>query len=208
MILSFAYNFVLLFVFIKSTVLAVKYPLRKQNYLFMYLLVSSITEFVSLAIFYIDPEINVGLLYNIYVCFCIIFFFVFYSRILRKVLKTVSLTAFVMTISYLVIFTKIWESVFDYRVLIAATLFSILNTLLWFYQKINSNDMEKITEDPSFWISSALLLWSVFSIFRIIPMFLFSSTDEGFHEILRMVMYIVNIIMYSMFYVALLKYKK
>ncbi|WP_143736260.1 hypothetical protein [Moheibacter sediminis] len=123
-------------------------------------------------------------------------------------MKIISTYTFVFTVSYLVIFTKVSGFIFDYRIVIAATLFSILNTLLWFYQKINSNDTQKITEDPSFWISTGLLLWSVFSIFRIVPMFLLSNIDEEFHEFLRMVMYIVNIIMYGMFYIALLKYEK
>ena len=107
----------------------------------------------------------------------------------------------------IIVFTKFLEEDFDSKLGIIGALFFIINSLFWFYQKLNSFDSEKIIEDPHFWVSSGLLPWSVFFIFRVVPMYLFNDIDKGFLHVLKIVLNIINIIMYSMFYIALRKFE-
>lgn len=79
---------------------------------------------------------------------------------------------------------------------------------MWFYQKISFFDEHKIIDDPGFWISAALLMWSCFFLFRVTPMFYFAKKDNEFLEFLKIGQNIINIGMYSMFYISLLKYEK
>lgn len=65
-----------------------------------------------------------------------------------------------------------------------------------------------MNSDPIFWISTALLMWSCFFLFRVTPMFYFAKEDNEFLQFLRVGQNIINIGMYIMFYVALMKYEK
>jgi hypothetical protein len=69
-------------------------------------------------------------------------------------------------------------------------------------------DENKITDDPAFWISTALLMWSCFFIFRVTPMFFFAENDYEFLQFLKAGQNVINIFMYAMFYFSLMKYEK
>jgi hypothetical protein len=86
-------------------------------------------------------------------------------------------------------------------------LFYIFNAILWFYQKLKLPVEGKITNDPNFWIATALLFWSTYIIFRFTPMYLFEKEDLFFLGILRKISSVVNLVMYLLFYVALVKYE-
>ncbi|KQW98810.1 hypothetical protein ASC72_11785 [Flavobacterium sp. Root420] len=79
--------------------------------------------------------------------------------------------------------------------------------MLWFYQKIAFPSKDKIIDDPNFWTSTALLLWSCFFIFRVIPRYFFDTIDKDFLILLRELVYIINSIMYLLFFKALMKYE-
>ncbi len=51
-------------------------------------------------------------------------------------------------------------------------------------------------------------MWSCFFVFRVTPMFYFAKEDKEFLDFLRDGQNIINIIMYAMFYISLLKYEK
>ncbi|WP_132034742.1 hypothetical protein [Flavobacterium circumlabens] len=108
---------------------------------------------------------------------------------------------------YILVSTNFLVENLDSKLVIALPIFYILNTMLWFYQKIALPSEGKITDDPIFWISAALLLWGCFFIFRVIPRYLFDSTDQGFLILLRELVYIVNSIMYLLFFKGLMKYE-
>jgi hypothetical protein len=90
---------------------------------------------------------------------------------------------------------------------ILVVFFYIFNAMMWFYQKLKLPVKDKITNDPNFWISTALLFWSTYMIFRFTPMYLFHKEDQFFLDLLINISSIVNITMYSLFFIGLLKYE-
>lgn len=73
----------------------------------------------------------------------------------------------------------------------AAYYFSI--SLLWFMVQIRNSDSIFITEKQGFWVSAGNLVWSLFFLFRIIPMYWLDENDKEF------LMMIVNIYTLSLF---------
>lgn len=207
MILLNIYLAILSIASLKSLILGIRKKFYVQNYFFIYLGITLFIEIYGLYKTYLE-EFNYAYIFNFYFIFSIIFFWFYYSKVLTKTTKIISHIAFLGAIVYTLFFTKFLGEDFDSKLGILGALFFIINSLLWLYQKLNSYDDEKITEDPHFWVSSGLLLWSVFFIFRVAPMYLFNDIDKEFLQVLKIVLNIINIVMYSMFYVALTKFEK
>ncbi|KMQ68130.1 hypothetical protein ACM39_09765 [Chryseobacterium sp. FH2] len=208
MLIGIIYKIVLLIPLIKSFFLGRKYSFSAQNYLFVYLLITVVNEWISFIRNKFDPNVKVGLQYNFYFIFCVVFFYFFYSKVFKNLLNKISLLSALLSLGYIVLSTNFLSDDFDKRIGITITLFYIINSMLWFYHKIIAFDEYKITDDPVFWISTALLMWSCFFIFRVTPMFFFDATDKGFLQFLRTSQNVVNIFMYIMFYISLMKYEK
>lgn len=208
MIIGIIYKFVLLLVTIKSYNLSREFQLSAQNYLLIYLSASIFTELISFSLYMVYPDSKNGLLYNLYNIFSISFFYFYFSRMLKNNFKKLSFLLFLISIIYILFFTSFFDWDFDKNIGIILLSFYIIHSLLWFYQKISFFDEHKITDDPTFWISTGLLMWSCFFLFRVTPMFYFAKEDEKFLEFLRVGQNIINIIMYFMFYISLKKYEK
>ncbi|UFH31000.1 hypothetical protein LNP04_13555 [Chryseobacterium sp. C-71] len=208
MIIGIIYKIILLLVAIKSYILSRRYSLSAQNYLLIYLAVSFLTDTVSFLLYIIYPESKIGLLYNLYDIFSIIYFYFYFSKILINNLKKISFFTTIIVLIHILFFSNFLDLDFDKNIGIALLSFFIVNSILWFYQKISFFDEYKITEDPTFWISTALLMWSCFFLFRVAPMFYFAKEDKEFLQFLREGQNIINIGMYIMFYISLIKYEK
>lgn len=208
MIIGIIYKIILFFPLIKSLILGRRHAFYIQNYLVIYLLVTTINEWVSFVRDLYNPDVKVGLQYNIYFIFCILFFFLFYRNILLNKLKIISFIISISSLLYIIIFTHFLTEDFDKKIGIIAALFYIVNSLIWFYQKISLFDNQKITDDPNFWISTAILMWSCFFIFRVTPMFFLDKNDNDFLQVLKTIQNLINIIMYGLFFIALVKYNK
>lgn len=202
------YEITLLITLLKSIVLVRKFGLSNQNFLLIYLLITFFIEIFSRIVLLLDKDSNWNFQYNLYCIFCIFFFGIYYSRQLDKNLKKkIKILATVLVISIL-IFKNTFAETLDSILVISLPLFYILYALVWFYQKINLPSEAKITDDPVFWISTALLFWSCFFIFRVIPRYLFDTVDKDFLILLRELAYIVNSVMYALFYYSLVKYEQ
>lgn len=179
-----------------------------QKYIFIYLLVTNITELLSIiGRSYLDISTN-GIIYNFYSVFCISFFYLFYVESFVKQSKYMYICLFCISISYLLFFTSFFKFEYDYKIGIVLSLFYIFSALYWLGYKIINIDNRKITTNPKFWISVGLILWSSFFILRSIPMYLFEKMDEEFQQTLRNIFYLVNIVFYILVFIALLKSKK
>ena len=202
------YYFVLLTTFFKSFILCRKYNCSAQNYLFFYLLLTVLTELISRVRIDLFDTLRSGFLYNAYFILCMVFFLWYYLNIIQKKYKKISLVLATLCIISLLTFTNPLQLNFDYRLGVILPFFYIVLSLIWFYQKLLLPKLDRITGDPNFWISSALILWSCFFLFRAIPMYYLDIKDKIFLKLLKSVLYIINIIMYSMFYIALTKYER
>lgn len=208
MIIHYAYNIVLIIVFLKSFILGRKYSFSAQNNLFIYLLVTVLIEVYSLIIDKIDENILVGLQYNLYLIFVTVFFYIFYSKILQKTaLKMISKIILFISMILILFFTEFWGLYFDEKLAIIVMLFMISHSILWYCNKILIVDETKIYHDPNFWISSGFLLWSCFAIFRCLPMYYFYYNDREFSTFIKSNFDIINIVLYTMLYISLFKYE-
>lgn len=208
MILGIVYKMILLAVTIKSFILGRKFNLSAQNYLLIYLCTTLIVELISFSSYILNPDLKNGLLYNLYNIFSFLFFYNYFRKILNGNVKKISFIITATAIIYVFFFTRFTDYDFDKKIGITLLSFYIIHSLLWFYQKIIFFNEYRITDDPAFWISTALLMWSCFFVFRVTPMFYFAKEDKEFLDFLRDGQNIINIIMYTMFYISLLKYEK
>ncbi|WP_128414514.1 hypothetical protein [Chryseobacterium sp. Leaf201] len=188
---------------VKAIVLAGRKNLSSQGYVLIYLLVSFLLDLYGHYKLYLG-ERDFAYLFNYYSIFLIVFFFLYYSKILPK-FKKIYWYSLVIMLVYISFFTKFYGQDYDNRLGILVCFYFITNTLVWFYERLKNFDDRKITDDPHFWVSCGLMLWSIFFIFRAILMFFLQEEDPDFLEILKSTQYVVNIIMYSLFYMALRK---
>lgn len=183
---------------IKSLVLIKKNFLFYQNFLWLYLIITFSLEFYG-AYKMVIKEYDFAYLFNYYCIFLIIFFYIYYFKLLSKNLKKISSFIFLIVLILVLFFTKYYGSNFDIKLGLLVSFYFIINALIWFYYRLNNLDNNKITDNPNFWISSGLLLWSIFFIFRSLPMFFLKENDPAFLQLLKTIQHGINIIMYSMF---------
>ena len=145
--------------------------------------------------------------FNLYAIFCIVFFGFYFSNILIKMTNKIALVVTFSLLLYIFSCVDFLSHQFVTALGILVAIFYIFNAIVWFYQKLKLPVKGKITNDPNFWIATALLLWSTYIIFRFTPMYLFEKEDLFFLGILRKISSVVNLIMYSLFYIALVKYE-
>lgn len=199
------YEIILLITLSKSMVLVRKFNLSNQNFLFIYLAITFLVEIFSEIIIRLDKKWS--LQYTLYCIFCIFFFWFYYFRQFnRNLKKKLNLLSAILVISIL-IFPNFLGETLNLKLISALPFFYIIYSMLWFYQKIAFPSKYKITDDPNFWISSGLLFWSCFFIFREIPRHFFNKTDKDFLYLLWEFLYLISSIMYSLFFKGLMKYE-
>lgn len=205
-VLQFVYIGCLIITTIKAIVLGWKYRFPAQNYLGIYLIGTLSLELFGIIKTYLK-QFDFAVYFNIYAIFCILFFGIYFSRIYIGNFKRIGLFVAILVLSYCLIFIDILSTKFLPQLGILVALFYIFNSILWFYQKLHIPVEGKITDDPNFWISTALLFWSTYIIFRFTPMYLFEKEDQFFLSLLRKIGAVVNFIMYALFYYSLVKYE-
>lgn len=173
-----------------------------QNYFFVFLIVNFSVDFFS--------ELNIinskAIQYNYLNLFNVFFFIVFYFPYLKNKVLPILILVYVLLC---MIFTNGYFY-FDKYNLDLAILYCINNifySLYWINLKLSNVSEVRITNEPLFWISTSILIWSCFFLFRIIPMYLLDEEDKQFLKLLKSILLIINIIVYTLFYVGLTKYK-
>ncbi len=202
-LLDIIYNTILVLCFVYSAFLSVKFGFKKTNYLFFYFFVTIVTEFSV----YLAKEIYkiyLDWIYNYFCLFFILFFAFYYIRIVPKKFKQ-----FIIILTS--VFTLIFLFNFDFKLTSFQTVLGLITSfyiiilcIYWFYVKLNSITLEPILSDPTFWITSGLLISSIFFVFRITPRYLFDEIDKSFLLLIHSIYLFVVIIEYSLFFVSLL----
>lgn len=196
------YYIVFFITVVKSIMILRKNTFFSQNHFFVFLVVNFLIDFFS--------EINIitskAIQYNYLNVFNILFFVFFYFKQIKSIFLMV-LTLFSILIC--IYFTSQFFYVDRYNLSLAIIycVSNIFYVLYWINLKLNNISEIRIIDEPLFWISISLLIWSCFFLFRIIPMYLLDTEDKQFLKLLKNVLLIVNIIVYALFYVGLTKYK-
>ncbi|WP_288375335.1 hypothetical protein [uncultured Chryseobacterium sp.] len=206
MLIQIIYISILFIDTVKSMVLAGKKGLSGQNYLAVYLFVSLCLELYGHYKIYIQ-EFDFAYLFNYYSIFLLVFFNRYYAKLFPRQLKAIFQYILITILAYIALFVKFYSGNYDNTLGILVCFYFIINALVWFYTRLKNFDEIKIFDDPHFWVSCGLLFWSIFFIFRSIPMFFLKDNDPEFLQILKTMQYCVNIIMYGMFYIALRKFE-
>ncbi len=197
------YYIVFFITVIKSLIVLRRKKTSSQDCFYIFLIINFLIDYFS--------EINIlaakAIQYNYLNLFNIVFFLFFYYRKISNNLIFI----LILTSTIICIFLTSHFFFFDKYNLSLAVLYclgNILYSLYWINLKLNNISDNKITDEPIFWISIALLIWSCFFLFRIIPMYLLEKDDKPFLKLLKNILLIINIIVYILFYIGLTKYKR
>ncbi len=204
-----AYLFVLFLVVSYSVFLWIKNGEKQQEFLCIYLGITFSLEFLMYIFqIYFKSSTDFGFLYNIYILFCAFFFLKYFNKNQDRSLITINTGVFsVFVFVYIFYIFKNYREV-NQVIGISFALIYILYSLIWFYGKIKNPSLEKITNDPKFWIASGLLFWGVFFILRIIPRYFFNKVDGEVLIVSQSFFFIINIFFYLLFLISLIKYSK
>lgn len=190
----------------KAIVLGFKYSLKAQNFLVLYLVITLGLEIFGIIKTHLK-QFDFAVYFNSYAIFCILFFGMYFSRIYVGVYRSIGVVVSIFLLLYIFLFVDFNSQQFLPQLGILVALFYIFSAILWFLQKLKLPVQGKITSDPNFWMATALLFWSTYIIFRFTPMYLFEKEDQGFLTILRSISSVVNLVMYALFYYALVQYE-
>ncbi|OCA71712.1 hypothetical protein BBI00_18615 [Chryseobacterium arthrosphaerae] len=137
-------------------------------------------------------------IYNYLDLFCIGYFgYIYYRETGNSMVIKITASVFLLLSS---LFIFISET--DYSIMTGYLycLFLIFISLFWLYRKISRTDEDgNILNQRFFWLSSSLLFWAVFYIFRMLPMYFFNTTDRSFLMEIAKVFTFINIITYLLF---------
>lgn len=90
---------------------------------------------------------------------------------------------------------------YDIKIIVLLILSFISFPLLWFHKEIKEAGQNKITDKNLFWVSSGMIVWVTFFIFKMIPLYFLYTEDRRFLLEIDLIFQYVNII----FYLLLLK---
>lgn len=173
-----------------------------QNYFWLYLIVNFTVDFFSEINFISTKSIQ----YNYLNIFNSFYFMTFYFRYIKNKKIAVTITIIIL-IAILLNIELFYVDKYNLNIAITYCVINILQVLYWCSYKLNNISESKITEDPVFWISASILLWSCFFLFRIIPMYLLDEIDKPFLKLLKQILNIINIVCCGLFFIGLHKYK-
>lgn len=197
-----AYYIISFIVLIKGIIVLRGRKLSSQDYFLLYLIVNFAVDFFS--------EINListkSIQYNYLNLFNSFYFIIFYFRYIKNK-KIAVVVSIVVVIAILLNIELFYVDKYNLNIAITYCVINILQVLYWCSYKLNNISESKITEDPVFWISTSILLWSCFFLFRIIPMYLLDEIDKPFLKLLKQILNIINMVCCVLFFIALHKYK-
>lgn len=167
----------------------------------LYFLYFLITLLVEILVFKF-PEFFSQKTYNLLDIFCVIFFYYLYSfSIKNKKLLNILTIIIILLCTY---FTATSTTSYSTQTGILYSLYVIIVSVFWLLESILiQNEEKKITEFQLFWVSSSLILWSIFYIFRMTPMYFFDNQDIQFLYTIKYAFQIATIISYLLFLKAL-----
>lgn len=168
-----------------------------QNFLWIYFLLVVIYE-LGLFKGLITPEI-----YNSSPLAYISFFSFYYAYQPRRYKKTIYILGSTALGVCLYIFYTNGMASYSIEAGVAACIVYILFALLWFLAQLTNVDEISLLKKQAFWISVSLLIWSVFFLFRLIPMYWLNSNDIKFLIQINTAYQVLTILCYVIFLKAL-----
>ncbi len=186
-------------VIVASLVVSIVFKKLWKQFFWLYFAVTMIIELlVQCKVSFITSRI-----FNYLDLFCIAYFgFIFFRELKNdRIIKVVSIVSIISSIVF-IYFSKTHYSILTGFLY---SLFLIFVSLFWFYRKISDENRENnMLRLAFFWISSSLLLWAIFYIFRMFPMYFFVVSDLEFSNMLKTIFQIATIVSYLIFFRGLM----
>jgi hypothetical protein len=178
---------------------------HQQSYLFIYLLAVIVIDIIPVN--YPDSIlINRNTLFLGYILFSLIYFGCIYHIKIKN--RTFRFLNYVIIISILILNMYSFEFDDNEKInliaIISLPIVFIYESIFWYLFKLKNIDEDKITDDFFFWISSGILIWSVFFVFRAIPMYFLQDNDPQLLSLVITAFSVVNTIMYILFLIGLI----
>jgi len=181
---------------------------RQQFYLYIYLFTVLLIDILPVNF----PQLiktSRNLLFTTYIIFSIIYFgFVYHQNITARnfrILNCIILSVLVIINFWNFRYFSILQ--ISFIPMISLPMSFIYLSISWYIFKLKNVNESKITEDLIFWISSGILIWSVFFIFRAIPMYFLQENDPELLSLVITAFSIINIITYLLFLIGLIRIK-
>jgi len=132
-----------------------------------------------------------------YICF-----FIYYYRALFNNRRIYYLVLFsIVLIGLSLVFSS--DNPYSTPLIVLMSVVYVILPLSWFIKEIITVDEQKITDKQRFWVSTGLLFWIVFFIFKMIPLYFFNKQDLEFLLVLDNIYQIATIISYLIFFKSL-----
>lgn len=177
-------------------VLSFLFRKRTNSKLYIYFIIVCILE--TLPFFSAD---HYHRFYSFGSLFYMVFFTYYFSQQLTDQKNTVyALGLFSFYSSLIVIFNS--EQTYPIVLAIIFCTFFILLSFLYFFVQLKSRSQIYIFQKEGFWVSVAILFWSVFFLFRIIPMPWLAENDVGFLLFINTVFKVATVVNYVFFVIA------
>ena len=206
MSLNKIYEVVVLISFLYSIYLwIVKAKSKQQFYFYIYLLFVILVDIIPVNFPYLI-KFNRNILFVGYIFFSMAYFgIIYYKNIGNNSFKILNIIILVS-----LIFLNICQSqkqdveTLGFIPVISLPVLFIFFSMSWYLFKLQNVNEKRITHSFLFWISSGLLIWSVFFIFRAIPMYFLQENDPRLLSFLITTFSVVNIITYLLFFIGLI----
>lgn len=197
-VLSILYRFALVSCLVFSLFHWKRFGLRKQNGVSIYLLIVFFTECLVLIL---KHQKNHTIIYNFSIPLFVIAIALFYAYEWKVTIHKI-LHLFIVGIVWTLMLVKIdITRMHNFNISLGVFLgiFYIVCSLHWFFYQIKYPDEIPITNKLPFWISVAIMFWSIIFIFRVVLMFYLDSVDRDFLIDLQIALTLTNIIVYILF---------
>ncbi|SFB94797.1 hypothetical protein [Kaistella jeonii] len=169
---------------------------RDESYIFVYFVIVAVIETVT---HFFTVEIN-----HIYTAgsfFYIGYFTYYYAKQIeqrRKLIYSLGVLAAVISVIF-ILFSK-----YSFSVALGVTVavFYITLALFWLFDQIQNVQKVYILKKQAFWVSTALIFWSIIFLFRITLMHWLEANDYAFLVVLDHIFKVSVVLTYVFFLIA------
>lgn len=206
MILNLIYEIVVLISFFYSLYVGlIKNKSKQQFYFFLYLLMVILIDIIPVNMHTL-VAFNRNLLFTVYIILSILYFGCIYQMSIKNKVFRVLNFLLSITLIFFIFYKSQIQNVekLEFISIISLPVFFIFISISWYIFKLKNVNEKTIVSDFLFWISSAILIWSVVFIFRAIPMYFLQENDSGLLNFLISVFSLINIVTYLLILVGLI----
>ncbi len=165
----------------------------KQNHRSKIWVYFAVVVLVDIYMLLLYPKTNINI-HPEAIAFYTLFFINYYKNSSTKKKNYNYFFLFILIISSSIILTS--REIYDLKLIILMAFVYITLPLIWMVNQIINADENPVTSKQTFWVSFSLLMWIIFFIFKMIPLYFLDLHDKEFLITIDMIFQTVNIMSY------------